>query len=130
MLAKFMPINEIPTVNAWWMVRGDGAMPKGVLPPCGVLVYGDGAPVAAAWMYEPHACAVVMIDWLVTKPGLSSNDAREACRMAINFLCDHARNTGKKFAFVSTLRPGMTREAKACGFTVAATECTHLTLTL
>jgi len=111
----------------WWPARDDGPMPADLLPPAGACALDEaGEPLAAAWLYTPPSCRVAMLDWLVSKPGCGPALTRAACRAVFLSLADTARAGGARVLFASVERAGMLREAQACGFTIAATGCTHL----
>lgn len=127
MRVKPVTPDMLAAILPWWEARGVGAMPADVLPPCGNCAVGDaGEPLAAAWLYQPPGCRVAILDWLVSKPGIGGIRTRAACRAVFRSLADTARAGGARLLFASVERAGMLREAQACGFTIAASGCTHL----
>jgi hypothetical protein len=117
---------DVALVNSWWHGRGLGTLPEGVLPPVGFLASDDHGPAAAGWIYQPVGCTVAFVDWLVTRPGLDARRARRACRAVFTALRARADTDGCTRLFASVESAAMIREAKACGFHVAACGMTHL----
>lgn len=116
----------LSTILPWWVDRDDGDMSPALLPPVGVCALDADGPCAAAWLYQPRGCRVAILDWLITRPGQSARRSREASRTIFDALADTARAGGASVLFASVMRAGMIREAQAYGFTIAATDCTHL----
>lgn len=110
----------------WWDARGEGVPPRDVLPPDGAVALDDSGPLAVAFLYRPDGCSVVIVDWLVTRPGLDAATARSACRGVARSLCHWAALDGRRHVFASVFCDAMLREAQNAGFRVAATGCTHL----
>ena len=127
-MATVKPITPqlLARILPWWEERDCGAMPADVLPPLGICAVDADGPIAAAWLYEPYGCKVAMLDWLVTRPGERPRYVRAACRAVFEELTRLADTRGFTRIFASAERWGMVREAEACGFTVAAANCTHL----
>lgn len=114
-------------IQRWWRERDMGTMPEELLPPASaVAVDAMGEPLAAAWLYEPEGCEVAIVDWLVTRQGLRPQVSRLACRLVFAKLEDRARKGGYTRIFVAVERKAMVPEVEACGFTLAASEMTHL----
>lgn len=113
-------------ISKWWEDRGDGEIPPDVLPPDGAVACDADGPLAAAWLYRPVGCRVGILDWLVSRPGERSAYVRPAARAVFESLQALAKQEGLTRLFASVSRAGMIREARACGFTTAATENTHL----
>lgn len=117
---------HLDIIQGWWDSRGLGRMGPGILPPLdAVALDDDGAPLAAAWLYEPIGCKVVFLDWLVTRPGLSPRIARAACLAVANRLEEMALAGGRKMILASVSREGMSYELLGCGYSVAQDKCTH-----
>ncbi len=119
-------LDTLGEILTWWELRGEGEMDINLLPPAGLCAIDKDGPCAAAWLYQPRGCKVAILDWLVTKPGHGLAFSRRACRMLFEALADMARADGAMVLFSSVSRPAMLREAQACGFLLAATDCTHL----
>ena len=128
MVMKVREINtdDLTEIGRWWECRGEGAMPAGILPPLGFVAVDDAGPCAAVWLYEPRGCAVVFLDWLVSRPGLGMKRARAACRAVYAAAEEAARPRGARMIFASAARPAMAREAVALGFSIASAGMTHL----
>ena len=117
----------LPLILAWFDQRGLGTMPPDVLPPVGwCVVDSAGVPLAAAWLYEPQGCPLVILDWLISRPGLPPKLARPALRAVLAACVAHATATGARRMFASVSNPVMLREARACGFDLVASACSHL----
>ena len=121
-----MTPEALATVREWWIARGDGEVPDSVLPPEGVVAIDGDGPAAAVWLYEPVGCRVVILDWLVTRPGLPQRVAREACRAVCRHYVHAATLAGNRHVFASVASEAMLREALNFGFSIAATGNTHL----
>ena len=126
MRTEAVTADMLPALREWWAGRDLGTLPDDVLPPVGFVASDDHGPAAAAWLYQPAGCRVAIIDWLVTRPGLSLLDGRAACRAVFAALEARADSDGATRIFATVARPGMLREARACGFQVAAVAMTHL----
>lgn len=114
-------------LSAWSASRGDGPLLPDLLPPVGAVAMDtDGFKLAAAWLYQPLGCRVAIIDWLITRPGLTADASRLACQSVLAELSKQAKARGFTILFCSVSRPGMLREAEACGFTICAENVTHL----
>ncbi len=75
---------DYPMVNEWWRTHRREALQPVTLPPLGVVVSGaDGAPIGALWCYESFGVGVAMLEWPVTKPGLSMAEAARAMSFAV-----------------------------------------------
>lgn len=114
-------------ILGWFEERGLGPMPAGVLPPFGVCaIDADGAPLAAAWLYQPAGVPLVILDWLISRPGLRPGVARPALRAVLASLENVARDDGCTRIFASVTHPVMLDEAVFCGFERVASDCYHL----
>jgi len=117
---------HLETIQSWWEARGLGRMGPGILPPMdAVALDADGAPLAAAWIYEPIGCKVAILDWLVTRPGLPPRVARAACLAVAARLEEMALAGGRTIVFASISRQEMVFELICCDYAVASENNTH-----
>jgi len=133
MATKAEPITPelLVRISSWWEDRGAGAMPKGVLPPCGFCaVDAEGEPAGAGWAYFPDGCRVAFLDWFVTRPGQRAGQARAALRAVFASLEAECLARGVVYCFGSTPFAGFAREAQACGFEIVDASTIHLAKTL
>jgi hypothetical protein len=84
-------IGDYQTVSGWKEQRGLGILCENALPPDGVIVEMNGEPVAASWLYLCHGIGVAFWEGLVTRPGLSLRQSREACAHCVGLLKTIAR---------------------------------------
>jgi len=118
--------NHLPEILSWWVARGEGEMPPGILPPLGYVASDECGPAAAAWIYLPDGCPLMMVDWMVGRPGMGPGAARAACRAVFSAIETEARRRGITRILTSTCHPAMVREMERVGFTVAARGAVHL----
>ena len=126
MTVEIITANHVAIVSRWWVLRGEGVMPDGVLPPDGFVACDADGPLVAAWFYRPVGCQVGIVDWLVSRPGERPSYVRPAARAVFAAIERLAEKDGLTRIFASAARAGMIREAKDCGFHVAASGITHL----
>ena len=105
-------------------------MPADVLPPRGFVASQAGVPLAAAWIYEPAGCSVILADWLIARPKLSPDLARRACRAVFERIDAVAREVGATRILASCSSPAMAREASSVGFVICSAYSIHICKTL
>ncbi len=121
----------LPTIAGWWTERNAGAMPEGILPPCGFVALDDGGePAAAGWAYFPAGCKVAFLDWFVTRPGLRAKVARRLLLQVAAMLEGAAIRAGRTYCFGATPFKGMAREATRAGYAIVEKSAIHLVKTL
>lgn len=120
----------LATILPWWEERGEGLMPADVLPPRGFVASLEGVPLAAAWIYEPVGCPVILADWLVSRPRMSAHLARRACRAVFERIDEVAREVGATRILASVSSSAMAREAGAVGFVICSAYSIHIAKSL
>ena len=106
----------LAAVLPWWPLRHEGEMPADVLPPCGIVASDETGPLAAMWMYEPVGTSIRILDWLVTRPGLSPAHARRAILACLAELEAIARDCGATRLFCAVSRDHLALEAMVAGY--------------
>jgi hypothetical protein len=74
---------DFPMVNYWWTEHTAHPLNATTLPPLGVLVCDAEGPAGALWCYESFGTGVAMLEWPVTRPGLSGKQARAVMAYAV-----------------------------------------------
>lgn len=72
-------------IAAWHRGHGGGAgpFPFALLPPVGIVIEHEEAPVAACWLYMAVGVGLCWLELPVSRPGLPLREAREAFRLGI-----------------------------------------------
>lgn len=84
-----------PIAARWWKAHGWTPIPQDVLPPIGLIVYSDTAPVAVVWMYQTDR-AFVWMEWLVSNPDFKDKQLRGD---ALNMLIDEFKKRAKAIGY-------------------------------
>ncbi|MGA0208078.1 MAG: hypothetical protein ACO3LT_09850 [Ilumatobacteraceae bacterium] len=84
-----------------------------MLPQHGLLAWLDPTdePVAAGWVYLDRFSGVGFPHWLVTKPGLSLKDAKDATAKILKGIEDISRTNGVHTLITTVSEEGILREA-------------------
>ena len=106
---------DLPMIREWWAGHGEGEFPAWLLPPLGVVVECDGAPVAALWLYMAVKIGVCFAEFPVSRPGLSMAEGREAFRCAVGALEAAALANDYRVMICHTL-PAIARVMRNFGF--------------
>ena len=118
------------SVEEWHSGHGTFPPIEQILPRLGIVIERAGQAFAAMWLYMDNSVGVCFPEHVVTKPGISLRDAREALLVGLGFLRETSRAMGYGVMMVNTL-PGIARVLRSEGFVVAAprTKVTMLGLT-
>lgn len=65
-LKEYQPENY-DMISGWWKMHNWTPVPEVILSKTGLMVYEDGEPRAAIWLYRTDS-PVMMAEWLVTNP--------------------------------------------------------------
>lgn len=99
-------VGDYQLVNEWWRRHNDSDLPETLLPPLGVIVEQAGEPLGALWCYESFGIGVAFLEWPCSKPGLTSKQATEVFRYAVEACIQVAKSHGDFCIFrCSTLAP-------------------------
>lgn len=77
--------DRFSTVSAWAEARGL-PFPENLIPPLAVIVKRGGVPVAFLSAYQSVGIGVAFADWVVTAPGQTMAQAKEATLKAVDAL--------------------------------------------
>jgi hypothetical protein len=105
-------------VEAWYIAHDRRPCPAEWLPANGFIATLNDEPVAILFLYVDVTSSVGIVEWMVTRPGLSVKETRAAIRYLIEDpITERALELGcvalTCFAFKATAR-----EAEKCGWTV------------
>lgn len=121
-------VGDYQLIDEWWRVHNDGQFLENLLPPDGFIVERDGDPVCAAWLYLSAGIGVAFMEWIVSKPGQSLSQSKEAFFQMVEFIKGYARASDYGVVWCNTL-PAIARVAVQCGFRVAGKERVAMVLT-
>ena len=119
-------LGDYQVVSGWWEARRGQPLPEVLLPPIGVIVEGDGVPVAALWCYQSVGIGVCFLEFLCTPPQLCPKSARRAIKMAVDACVMIAKAQGDYAYFRCIAEPLLAREVAKLGFAVEAEGFTQL----
>lgn len=115
------------SICGWWSDRDGHAPTREMLGQCGIIIDLDGEPIACAWMYlDGTGSGVAWMAWLATKPGANGNKAARAVRMAIDFLCEHAKSLNYWCVQCAYNNPSIIKMLKSADFRQVDGGMSHL----
>lgn len=118
---------DYPVAEQWWPAHGWKAVPRAVLPKCGVMVESDDRePMAVAWLYMDNSVGVAWMEWTVTNP---KNTARQSY-LAITMLTQAVREVALELNYgvvmTSAKQEALVRIYERNGFQKSDEGVTHL----
>jgi hypothetical protein len=114
-----------------WCAAHDRTPPRlDCLPSRGVIVLADDEPIAMLFLFVDVTCDVGIVDWAISRPRLTAEEARQALIYAIDGpISDLAREAGCTVLTCYTLM-GLARSTKRAGWAVEHREMANLTKAL
>jgi hypothetical protein len=114
---QYDPAQDQAFVCEWWGAHNDEWLQANLLPPVGVVVEKEGAPVAACWLYLAVGIGVCWLEFPVFKPGLTLKEAREVFAVGLGALEQIAlkHDYGVMIAHAS---PSVLRGMRGFGFVI------------
>lgn len=111
--------DDYPLLESWWEDHGAEPMHESMIPPSTCIVLLDGEPAASGSVFPCNSNHVAFFHGMVTRPGLSMQQARE-CLMALQDGLDIIMRAGGHTLLLGTVTQGaMVRGAKMMGFSPA-----------
>lgn len=74
---------DYPEICDWWESRGFPFIQKSKLPPCGIVVDGEGVKMCAGWLYNTDS-SIALLEWVVANPGSPVHYKRDALKLLVN----------------------------------------------
>jgi hypothetical protein len=110
---------DYPLLESWWESHGAEPMHKSMIPVSTCIVELGGEPAASGSVFPCNNNHVAFFHGMVTRPGLSMQDARE-CLMALQDGIDIImRSSGHTLLLGTVTQGAMVRGAKMMGFSPA-----------
>lgn len=103
-------------ILGWCQAHGHAGMPHAVLPKCGAICQIDGEDAAAMWLYMDNSVGVCFAEYGVTRPQLTTKQAKAALLCILGFLKIEAAANGYSLMIVHTF-PSLARYLVESGFT-------------
>lgn len=98
-----------PLVLEWWEAhQGPRRIYEALLPPIGLIVEREGAPIAALWCHLSVGIGVAFLEHPVTRPGLHLLESAAAMSAAIDAMEEICRTHDYGLLIANTL-PGIAR---------------------
>jgi RimJ/RimL family protein N-acetyltransferase len=117
------------TLCQWWIDWRWDPPSKEFLPEEGTggfMVYDDGVPVCAGFMYRTNS-KVVWCDWIISNFGYKNRQGRkEAIELLINTIVELAGESGNKFVYALIKNKPLINTYKKLGFTEASSYTTEM----
>lgn len=114
-----------PLLISWWEGHKWPAIPMTALPTQGLIVYSNGQPVVAGFVYVTDS-EVAIMEWLVSDPKSSPFTRSDALIILMEALCDLAKAGGAHFVFSFFKQPRLVARAESIGFKKTDTDMIHL----
>jgi hypothetical protein len=103
---------DYPMLASWWAGHGWQAVPKVVLPRCGVIA----GEKAAGFLYMDCSAPVSILEWLVTNPEAKPKDAYQGLKMCVEFLQGEAQAFGKPVILSTCKQESLAKFLEKQGF--------------
>jgi len=111
--------SDYPLLESWWESHGAEPMHESMIPPSSCLVMLDDQPSAFGAVFLCNSNHVAFFHGMVTRPGLSMQEARE-CLLVLQDGLDIIMRSGGHTLLLGTVTQGaMVRGAKMMGFSPA-----------
>jgi len=112
-------LSDYPLLESWWESHGAEPMHASMIPPSSCLVMLDDQPSAFGAVFLCNSNHVAFFHGMVTRPGLSMQEARE-CLLVLQDGLDIIMRSGGHTLLLGTVQQGaMVRGAKMMGFSPA-----------
>lgn len=116
MNVRLFDINsDYETVSKWWLAHNHAVLPINMLP-VGVMVEENSIPVCASFVYNLSGTSMAQIAWTTTNTEVTKRTAHKAVNMAIDYLVDYSKKTGKMYVVTFSKSNGLTSVFKKKGF--------------
>lgn len=126
-IRPYVPCVDRQEIERWYAARESYPPPEAILPKLGCIAQNeDGVPLAAAWVYLDNSVGVCFLEWLVTAPGQTTDEAANAVWHILEFLGEDAKRMGYTIMLASASRTSLAAAAACCGFTVSGGGYHHL----
>jgi hypothetical protein len=112
-------VGDYQMISAWREGHKVSPLPETIIPPLALIAEREGEPQSFAVCYQSCGIGVCFLEWLITRPGLTALQAREALGHVIGGIeaCAKANDYGLMFGYA----PGnIARESKRFGFQVTS----------
>jgi len=93
---------DYDTLVKWWNDWEFGTVPKECLPPDGIVVENDGAPVCAAGLYIGVGTQFAFMEWIVTDKKAEQRLIHKCLKLCIDSVMDLAKQKGMKLVYTAT----------------------------
>jgi len=117
------------TLCQWWIDWRWDPPSKEFLPEDGTggfMVYDDGVPVCAGFMYRTNS-KVVWCDWIISNFGYKNRQGRkEAIELLINTIVGLAGESGNKFVYALIKNKPLINTYEKLGFSEASSYTTEM----
>jgi hypothetical protein len=118
-------IGDYQMISEWRQAHKVSPLPETIIPPLAMVAEHEGIPTAFACCYQSCGIGVCFLEWLITRPGLTAMQAREALGHVIGAIeaCAKESDYGLMFGYA----PGnIARESSRFGFKVGSAPCIQL----
>jgi len=93
---------DYDTLVKWWSDWEFGTVPKECLPPDGIMVEHDGAPVCAAGLYIGVGTQFAFMEWIVTDKNAEQRLVHKCLKLCIDRVMELAKKKGMKLVYTAT----------------------------
>jgi hypothetical protein len=93
---------DYDTLVRWWNDWEFGVVPKECLPPDGIIVEKDGAPVCAGGLYIGEGTQFGFMEWIVTDKQADQRLVHRALKQCVDSIMQLAENRGIKLVYTAT----------------------------
>ena len=93
---------DYDTLVKWWSDWEFGTVPKECLPPDGIMVEHDGAPVCAAGLYIGVGTQFAFMEWIVTDKNAEQRLVHKCLKLCIDSVMELAKQKGMKLEYTAT----------------------------
>ena len=117
----------------WWSDWEWAAPPKPLLPENGTggyMVYDDGAPICAGFIYETNS-GISWVDWIISDKNYRGKPGRkEGIKLLINTLTDKCKEDGALVSYALIKHKGLIDTYKEIGYVEGDTYSSEMIKTL
>ena len=106
--------------------RGLQDPPYAMLPPEACVAYLDGEESCVMWPIRLQDTSAAIIEFMITRPGLSMQEARTLIRTSLTDIESNLLQKGVKLLLACTPHNAIVREATALGWEQDPAQSTHL----
>lgn len=81
-----LSVGDYQLISGWYQRRHGKPLPETLLPPLGVVCEDWEGPIGAAWAIQALGIGIAYLDPVITRPGLTPQQSRDAIRWCLEGL--------------------------------------------